>query len=160
MGEIVADFYTPLLATGVFWMLFREGRLLAGVFFLSVSLLIVLLFSALEAYFGFWKSWGLDFSTHSAILIPFYQMLLVLVLLPKVGGTGSLLCWRIRLRQGAALAAALITGVGYGGLMIELNYHTLADILTTVISIYPLVWICFHLLQPAVFSNSGTEKSL
>ncbi|OOV88138.1 hypothetical protein [Oceanospirillum linum] len=160
MGDILADIYTPLLAAGVFWMLYRSGFMRAGAVFLPVSLLLVFIFSALDTYFGFWKSWGLDFSTHSAILIPFYQMLLVLMFLPDGKVSEPAFCWRARLRQGAALIAALISGVGYGMLMIELDYHTLADILTTLISIYPLVWICFHLLRPVAFANNLSEEQL
>lgn len=159
MWPLIADLYTPLLAIGVGWMLFRKHKIRAGLVFLPLSLLMVFAFSFLESQLGLWRSWGLDFSTHTAILLPFYQMLLVLMLLPADPHGLKNPGWILRLKQGAALITALVTGAGYGLLMMQLNYHTLADILTTVVSIYPLVWICFHLLKPMAFAAPSAERA-
>ncbi|WP_140054524.1 hypothetical protein [Oceanospirillum sanctuarii] len=161
MWPIVADLYTPLLVLMVFWIAYQAGQLKPAVILLSVSLLLVFGFSALELKLGIWHSWGLDFSTHTAILLPFYQMLVLLVVLPTPEpdkqGMHSLI---LHLKAFMALMLALVAGVGYGALMMQLGYHTFADILTTVISTYPLVWISFRLMRGVSVSSQQTEEAV
>ncbi|MFG1490707.1 hypothetical protein ABMA58_15765 [Oceanospirillum sp. HFRX-1_2] len=145
MWPLIADLYTPLLALLVCWVAYQRHYLKPAFVMLLVNIALVFAFSALEFKFGFWHSWGLDYSTHTAVLLPFYQMLLILPLLPVRDSSvkGSV---RLPVKAFMALIVALVSGIGYGILMMQLGYHTFADILTTLISTYPLVWICFHLL--------------
>lgn len=157
MWPLIADLYTPLLALLVCLIAYQAQRLKPAIILLAVSLSLVFGFSALELKFGLWHSWGLDYSTHTAILLPFYQMLLVLALLPAPDKTG-LQSWWMHLKEFVALIIALAGGTGYGLLMMELNYHSFGDMLTTVISTYPLVWISFHLMNPVIRERHQTEE--
>lgn len=150
---IIADFYTPLLCFGVLWTGYRLGVLTRSVIGLSLCCALIFGFSFLEGLLGLWQRWGLDYSTHTAILLPFYQMLLVFVLIPfreMSHNRLSLLCHPLLYRSvlAIALVIALVSGVAYGVLMHHLGYHSLADMLTTLVSTYPLVWICFRGLKP------------
>lgn len=160
MWPLIADLYTPLLALLVCRIAYLSGVLKPVLILLVVSLLLVFGFSALELRLGLWHSWGLDYSTHTAILLPFYQMLLVLALLPGNATDADKAGFKLALPHLKALLAlivALVSGIGYGLLMMKLDYHTFGDILTTVISTYPLVWISFHLMQPLLRGHQAKE---
>lgn len=147
MWSLVADLYTPLLAGGVLWLAYHSGVARSACMILGWCLALIFIFSALEGQLQLWRSWGLDYSTHTAILLPFYQLLLVLSLLP-LRQKSRALGWLSSLKRGVALLVALVSGVAYGGLMHHLDYHSPADMLTTLVSTYPLVWICFCLMPP------------
>jgi len=157
MWPLIADLYTPVLGGLVFGVAYRAKYLKAVVFMLLVSFGLIFGFSALEHYLGLWRSWGLDYSTHTAVLLPLYQSLWALALLP-VADKPSVRPWLISLTGLMVLVVALLSGAGYGLLMMELDYHTFADILTTVVSTYPLVWISFRLMGN-LFDHDQTKEA-
>lgn len=160
MWPLIADFYTPLLALLVCRIAYLSGYLKPVLILLVVSLLLVFGFSALELRLGLWRSWGLDYSTHTAILLPFYQILFVLALLPGDATEADKTGFKLtipHLKALLTLIVAVVSGVGYGLLMMKLDYHTFGDILTTVISTYPLVWVCFHLTRPLLRAHQAKQ---
>lgn len=78
-----------------------------------VFIAIAYIWMGIDYLFALWPSIGLDYSTHTAVL---------LVLLAYLG-------WLYSLRRGYFGAALLL--ISYAGLMIYLGFHSLLDILTT-----------------------------
>ncbi len=130
---IVADVYTPLLALASLVVLARTfiqapwreaGLQLLG---LSAALVIVYGLMFLDAHFGLWPAWSLDYSTHTAV-----ALVLVLFLVarrPRLTG----------LWVGSLIAYAL--------LMVYQRYHTLADIASTAAVVVLPVWWVFARLS-------------
>lgn len=135
MGPILADLVTPLLYGLLILAAIREGRVSVMVRGLLISLPLILLWSPLEQQLGLWFVMGMDYSTHTAILLPVFHLLL-------------LFWWQASAEDsakgrfsGSLFLIALVLGFGYGGLMQHLGYHTLEDMITTVLATYPVVWL-------------------
>lgn len=158
MWPFFADLYTPLLALLVCWVAYEAAYLKTALIRVILVIALVVGFSALERKAGLWHSWGLDYSTHTAVLLPFYQMLLILAR-RSLRNAHPLRAIVLPIKAFSWLIFALVTGLGYGVLMMQLGYHTFADILTTVISTYPLVWISFHLLGAGDAANPQTKET-
>ncbi|PCK06961.1 MAG: hypothetical protein COA42_16740 [Alteromonadaceae bacterium] len=122
--DSIADTYTPLLliaylSYSIFY--FRAGdrtAYLKGLWGLAVAYLIMFLDNATQL----WHAFNLDYSTHSSVALAFIMFHLhkrKLVTPPAIGIIGSLLAYYL--------------------LEIYQQYHSAADILSTVIIIAPLI---------------------
>lgn len=124
----VADVYTPLLALTALSLIGiaarkrqwrRAGRQLATI---VSGLALAFGLMVLDEWFRIWPAFGLDYSTHTGVA-------LVLVVF--------LVAWQAHL---AALWIASL--IAYLALMRYQDYHTVADMVTTVaVLIVPISWI-------------------
>ncbi len=122
--DLIADSYIPLLAFISLLLLLKTARYLGRQkainafcgLFISVILVYGIMF--LDNQLGIWPSFTLDYSTHSALA-------LVLVMFIALHST--------TLRY-TAIASLLL----YAGLMYYQQYHSVADMLTTVAVVMPL----------------------
>ncbi len=115
----IADSYIPLLALLCVWLLcqFSLKRnwlklvCLGGLLVASIMLVYAIMF--MDKHFEFWLSLGWDYSTHSALS-------LVLVMCLSVMWARLLILW-------------LVSLLGYFLLMVYQQYHSVIDIVSTVI---------------------------
>jgi hypothetical protein len=123
---VVADIYIPLIILLIALELIFEERSLA-VIKKSLKFRLLLLISMLSIAFGsmaidnmlkIWPKMGLDYSTHSAVALVLIMFLYLLKLKFCIYYVASLLL--------------------YFWLMVELQYHTLLDIFSTMVLILPL----------------------
>ncbi|ABM02678.1 conserved hypothetical protein [Psychromonas ingrahamii 37] len=120
---IIADLYTPLLIFIWLFYLYQEGATRgAEIKVLLLSLLLVYTVMFLDNYFNIWATWELDYSTHSGLALIFVVNL----------------TWRNKILRLFAPLSLLV----YCCLMLKLNYHSFADILTTLLVLLPalLYW--------------------
>lgn len=134
--EVVADVYTPVLVIVWLLVLIRAARvpefparlhLLAC----AVSVACVYLCMFADQWLSLWPVFGLDYSTHTALALAFVMAL---------AGFGRALAL-------AGLTSLLL----YMALMWSLDYHTWADMLSTVLMIGPVHYGLIHywVLRPA-----------
>ncbi len=126
----IADTYIPLLAILCAWLLCRcaltqdwlNVARQGGLLVVSVFLVYAIMF--LDKHFEFWLSLDWDYSTHSALS-------LVLVMCLSVMWSRLLMVW-------------LVSLLGYFLLMLYQQYHSVADIVSTVIVVAGLLSPFFH----------------
>ncbi len=128
MLAILADLYTPLFFLQSFWLAHKNKQLRSTSLFLLLSCAVVGGLSALDRWLQVWPTWGMDFSTHSAIIIP--PLLVIAYYLHQQ-------YWRV--------IYGLIA-LSYLGLMIQLQYHTLVDIISTLLFVTPWVTLVAYRL--------------
>jgi len=124
MSEIIADLYSPLLAMFcIYYLRFvMNKKYLLG---LVLGYVYVYGFAFIEFQFGWWMSIGADFSSHTAAVMVMVTLLLAVNL--KVG------------------FYAFISLLIYAFLMVQLNYHSWFDIISTIIVCLPC-WLLFTLV--------------
>jgi Na+/melibiose symporter-like transporter len=140
---IIADCYTPILLIIALielvrrWL--REDKFFAARLIYAVAMVYLWMF--VDAYFEFWATFKLDYSTHSAIAF---------ALVVGVGSGKSRAC-----KCGLALSLAI-----YGWLMYVLNYHSWADMGSTLVVIgiclIPIIHTQFRPISRAERSTSNT----
>ncbi len=126
----IADIYIPLLAFLCAWLLYqyslKRNRLklvcLGGLLVVSIALVYAIRF--MDKYFEFWLYFGWDYSTHSALS-------LVLVMCLSVMWQRLLTLW-------------LISLLGYFLLMVYQQYHSVIDIVSTVIVVAGILLPLFY----------------
>jgi len=113
----IADAYTPILLViaivGVILSWRRGNRIHLAYLVYAVVVVYSLMFA--DKHWKIWESWGLDYSTHTAASFA----LIVVICLYKNART-----W----------LRALLSLVGYGGLMHVLSYHSWMDMGTTLLA--------------------------
>lgn len=115
---IISDLYTPLLIfIWLFYLYQKAATRRAEIKVLLLSLLLVYTVMFLDNYFNIWPIWGLDYSTHSAVALIFVINL----------------SWRNKILRLFAPLSLLV----YCCFMWKLNYHSFADILTTLLVLLP-----------------------
>jgi hypothetical protein len=117
--DTIADAYTPalgglwllLVATALFARAWKAAlmRLVLGVMFLAVAYGVMWL----DGVTGAWPSVGLDYSTHTAVAF---------ALVAVVGLASRLLVW-----------PAIVSLLAYFVLMLYQQYHSVADIFSTLL---------------------------
>ncbi|WP_163133892.1 hypothetical protein [Agarivorans sp. Alg241-V36] len=119
---LLADLYTPLQAFALLWVgwrLFRNSetrqlfKQVSGWLLLSILISYSLMFA--DNHWQWWPSFGLDYSTHTAIA--FSLQLAIHKVLPKQ----RVVSW--------------LAYLAYLCLMWLLNYHSVMDMLTTMLSV-------------------------
>jgi hypothetical protein len=122
--DAIADSVNPLLGlVALTWPWFRwrgQWRLAAlHVVMTLLSVAFAYAITSLDRANGWWQSWGLDFSTHTAVCVALVVALCTIKL--------SLLGWWV--------------GVfgAYVALMLYQQYHGVADIVTTAVVVAPPV---------------------
>ncbi len=136
--DTIADSYSPLLFIAcVIRGAFRfknNDRLvsLKGV----AGILLCYLVMVIDNRFLFWQSLGLDYSTHSSVAFALAYFLVHRK-------------WRSGILQLAVTASLL----AYYGLEIYQQYHSLADIVSTLVVIWPMIFGAYFLLE--LFEGSG-----
>jgi hypothetical protein len=117
---LIADIYTPLLVFMVFYYFIKISKALqkqqATAIVSAIAVVYLLMF--IDAYFSIWLSLGMDYSTHTAIALVFVVVLSYRSLLHLIIASLSL--------------------VLYGLLMRYLSYHSIADVLSTVLVLLPI----------------------
>ncbi len=127
MLALLADLYTPLFFLQSLWLAYQSNQLRSFAYFALVSCAGIYTLYALDLWLQIWPKWGMDFSTHSAIIVP------------------SL--WLISQHRRLNLIYSLLA-LSYFYLMIELQYHTLVDIVSTLLFVTPWVyWVARRFLQ-------------
>lgn len=115
----------------------KKGTL-NGKNWLAVILAIALVYAVktLDSKLHIWEQLSLNYSTHSAV----------------AAAVVFSLCWLDKKRQ----ALALIIFVAYEVLQMLLGFHSLLDILSTLVIILPLVWLCLRTgtLQPQTLQSN------
>jgi hypothetical protein len=108
--KIVTNLIVPTLAILLVYAGRNNSR--AAVIRVTVALAWAYLLHFVDRANGIWKDHGLDYSTHTAVAI-------------AIGTTLARLGW-------AWLCTTVALWVTYAALMIQVGYHSLGDILTTV----------------------------
>ncbi|OPX54201.1 hypothetical protein SAMN02745127_03157 [Oceanospirillum multiglobuliferum] len=131
MLALIADLYTPLLLVMALWVSYQGAQLKQTLKFLFYSTLLMFVCSAIDLLLNIWPSFGLDFSTHTAITLPFFFVF-------------------SRRPSGAVALVAIPLLLSYYLLMIKLNYHSAMDILTTSLAMVPVIYaVAQRLLKKA-----------
>ncbi|MDO6685442.1 MULTISPECIES: hypothetical protein [unclassified Agarivorans] len=118
---VVADLYTPLQVLLLALIAFRylkqeqQQKLQHGLFLLLVGLASTYGLMLIDLYYSWWPRWGLDYSTHTALAF------CLQVLLHLARPSRRLVSWSVYL--------------AYLALMWWLNYHSVMDMLTTMLSV-------------------------
>lgn len=124
---LLADIYTPILLLLTLIVLVRSWRVgnkwPLVQFVYAFMVVYVLMFA--DIYFQFWAHWGLDYSTHLAAAFA----LLAIISLHK------------NLMFNSLSIASLI---GYGCLMKLLNYHSWADMASTLVVLSAILLPVLH----------------
>lgn len=120
MLALLADLYTPLFFLQSLWLAYQSNRQRSFAYFALISCAGIYTLYALDLWLKIWPEWGMDFSTHTAIIVP------------------SL--WLIFQHKRLSLIYGLLA-LSYLYLMIELQYHTLVDIVSTLLFVTP--WVYF-----------------
>lgn len=120
MLALLADLYTPLFFLQSLWLAYQNNQLRSFTRFVLLSCAGIYTLYALDLWLEIWPAWGMDFSTHTAIIVP-----------PL---------WLISQHRRLSLIYGLLA-LSYLYLMIELQYHTLVDIVSTLLFVTP--WVYF-----------------
>ncbi len=121
--DAIADSVNPILGLIALtwpWLQWRRQWRRAALHVLLTLLSVALAYamSALDRTFGWWPSLGLDFSTHTALCVTLIVSL----------------CFVRR-----SLAALWIgVFIAYAALMVYQDYHSVADICTTLLAVLPI----------------------
>ena len=141
--HIIANATNVLL---LFWLLAvlvigsRRGNLGARAWLACLSCVaVVYLIKTVEGHFDIWKSFGGDYSTHSAL-----AMALVIPL-----------CFLECSRRVLALGVF----VAYEVLIVLLGFHSVLDIVSTLLVVVPLLFLCWKMWRP-LNPQSAPEQSL
>ncbi|ERB63041.1 hypothetical protein G3U99_12320 [Vibrio coralliilyticus OCN008] len=126
--DAIADAYIPLIGCisliTILSVGFRSG-LRTGTKQLLATLVSTLYIYALmfaDNYFQIWPSFGMDYSTHTALALVFVTYLF---------SHSKALKW-----------VSVASMIAYAILMMYQHYHTLADIITTALCVLPVLWLC------------------
>ncbi|WP_422767868.1 hypothetical protein ACOX9X_20230 [Photobacterium leiognathi subsp. mandapamensis] len=119
----IADVYTPMIALACFISILRvmmkgnvqQGFIRLGLVVLSTLFIYGVMF--LDNVLHIWPAFGLDYSTHTAIALVFVAYFIV---------------YKSRLMH-----LMVISMFSYALIMVHQHYHTVADILTTLVFILP-----------------------
>ncbi len=145
--DTIADSINPglaLLALALPWIN-REAFAASGSrwFFLActvLGLVVVYGIQFLDNRLMLWPSVGLDYSTHTAFAVS---------ITTSVGSANKRWLWLL-----------LPVLIAYAGLMMYLDYHSLADILTAAIVIAPVTWLIHWAYRRYRASNAGSEPAI
>lgn len=143
--DAVADAYIPALLLIIIMFLIRDMFKLGGkqslIQLVSVITLIgiVYLVMGVDNYFKIWPAFGLDYSTHTAL-----SLALVVCLCTK----GKLF-----------MSVFLLSFVAYVALMIYQQYHTIEDIVSTALVLWPMFWIVRKQLFVPIEASQQTLSS-
>ena len=114
-----------VLIVGLIFVWRQDKSRFWGVFIASIiSIAIAYLIKNIEGHNDIWANWGMNFSSHSALAIACC--------------TAMAFIWQ---RRWWIFATFFIV---YAIFMIIMQFHTLADILSTSAVIFPLCWICHY----------------
>ena len=103
----------------------------------ALSIAVVYVVKTLDGKLHFWDRIHLNYSTHSALAIT-----VVLAL-----------CFFDRPRRAVAIAVFVF----YGVLQMLLGFHSLLDILTTLMVVVPMVLLCLRLITPRLRQAKTSE---
>ena len=103
-----------------------------------LCVVVVYLVKAVEKHFGIWESFNSDYSTHSALAVALVISLCVLE------------------RPRRALALGVF--VAYEILIVLLGFHSILDIVSTLLVVVPLMLLCWKLLRPLNTENTGSQS--
>ncbi|MEH6451653.1 MAG: hypothetical protein V7782_01305 [Psychromonas sp.] len=122
---LIADTYTPVLVFMVLYYLKKSNKVIQKqqAIALIKAIAVVYLLMFIDNYFSIWLSMGMDYSTHTAIALVFVVVLSYRSLLHLIIASLSL--------------------VLYGLLMRYLNYHSIADVVSTIVVLLP-IFILFN----------------
>jgi len=124
--DIIADSYNPALLVISILIIFSNLKSKGKTFaFYKLGLLVslitlVYIFQIIDNHFNIWVAFGLDYSTHTA----FAAAIIFFILFDSI---------KIK-------TPIIISFVCYLALMLYQEYHTVADILTTIAAISPLMY--------------------
>lgn len=116
---LLADLFNPLWAGVSLWLCFTHRHkteqprklIVRQIAFFTLGLLVIVGLAWMDQRLGLWPQYSLDYSTHTALA------LLFTLFITSTWGSGGWGWWGV--------------WVLYTGLMVWLEYHSLADILTT-----------------------------
>ncbi|HHS99970.1 MAG TPA: hypothetical protein ENK73_03850 [Thiomicrospira sp.] len=124
--DLIADSYIPVLATFTLVLLLQQSKQpgtkygLINLFHLVLSIVFIYLMMFIDQTFELWPSFGLDYSTHTALALVFVIFI----------GLNNVKC----------CIASCLSMFMYAGLMIYQEYHSVLDILTTALVVVPVVY--------------------
>lgn len=130
--DTIADFYIPLLALAALAFIvkdmLRSQWKIAGVRLTAFLMVAVVAYGLmfLDKQLNIWSSWGLDYSTHTAVALGLVLFLSSVSSQFRVGWFFSFIVYVL--------------------LMLYQRYHTVSDILTTGIVVSVLVLLAFKRL--------------
>ncbi len=124
--DFIADLYIPTLFVFILALIAhslkkkpRSQPVIPTVQTAIVSIAIVYTLMFVDLQFRFWPTFGLDYSTHTAL--------------------GLALSFSISLMKRAFIIPVGLSFVAYCGVMLYQGYHSVLDIVTTIIVVLPLL---------------------
>jgi len=123
----IADAYIPLLALITLLFLLKDlvklnfQRPLKQLLWIFISGCFIYGVMALDNTMRIWPALGLDYSTHTALALVFVVFFVLQKSIPAI--------------------VSVISFILYGWLMVYLNHHSIADILTTALVVTPVIFV-------------------
>lgn len=137
MAALIADLITPVLIGMTLYSSWRKQKLYRDSVIVVVSFLLITFHYHLDALWQIWGSMGHDYSSHTAVLV-----------------APLMLIYRNKRHW---LTLASVCCLFYFWLMIMLGYHTLVDIISTLIFVTPQIWLVLWFCQKKD-KASGTNR--
>lgn len=128
--DLLADSYIPALFMISLWVLvlsvFAGGFKSKSIELASLLVAILIVYSVmfLDNAFKLWPLLGLDYSTHTALALVFVVYLSA--------------------KNKVLLLFSVLSFLLYVWLMLYQRYHSVADIVSTVVILLPLFWLLLH----------------
>ncbi|MEA3405335.1 MAG: hypothetical protein U9R28_06300 [Pseudomonadota bacterium] len=124
--DLIADAYIPILASFSLIILWCEAKqhgsksTLQSIFSVGLSISFIYLMMFIDRALELWPTFGLDYSTHTALALVFVVF--------------------VGLRNIRFSVISVISMLLYAGLMMYQAYHSLLDILTTAFIVVPVIY--------------------
>ena len=124
--DLIADSYIPLLAFVSLWVLIKlepSKRTSALVQIISSTLFIYAVM-LVDNWLQIWPTFSLDYSTHSALSLVFVSFIAI---------------YKPDLKK-----SAIVSFIIYALIMLYQQYHSLADIVTTALTVTPVLMLIYE----------------
>lgn len=142
--DAIADSYTPILFFGylIFSVLYFRGGDRTAVFKGLAGVAVAYLFMFLDNRWQVWHAFSLDYSTHSSVAL-------------------ALVIFHVHKRKPTSFAAIglIISLLCYYVLEVYQEYHSVLDILSTVLVVGPCIGLVYWAITKLAPANAGARAS-
>jgi hypothetical protein len=126
---IICDLYNPLLLIISLFLIYKQKAILQSIVFFLWIIIVAYGLMFIDIKLDLWKTFSLDYSTHTATAVGMIVFIGVLIKAPL------------------RIAMLVFSLALYAVLMKVLGYHGYLDVITTTIVVVPLVLIGFKFIN-------------
>ncbi len=125
--DLIADGYIPILISYAFFSIYESFKInnkilvCNKIFRLFLLIVVVYIIQFVDSYYLLWNLYALDYSTHTA-----FSLAMVFFFLPASAKIKIII---------------IISFIAYLLLMLYQEYHTVADVLTTMAVLLPIMYL-------------------